>query len=65
MEMADHPVQVVEAWIDAVNEGDVERAGTLVADDVSIIGPRGTTGGREAVRGWIGHTGCLFESRRH
>ena len=48
--------QVVRAWIDAVNAADMESADSLVADTVSITGPRGSTTGREAVSGWVRHT---------
>lgn len=48
--------QVVRAWINAVNAADMEGADRLVADTVSIIGPRGSTNGREAVSGWVHHT---------
>lgn len=47
---------VVRAWIDAVNAADMGKVDRLVADTVSIVGPRGSTTGREAVSGWVHHT---------
>jgi ketosteroid isomerase-like protein len=55
------PEDVVRAWIEAVNAGDIDRVGELVADDVAILGPRGETTGRDAVASWIGYTGILIE----
>jgi ketosteroid isomerase-like protein len=49
-------IPVVRDWIDAVNAADMEGADRLVADTVSIVGPRGSTSGRNAVSGWIHHT---------
>ncbi len=61
MMASENPEQVVRAWIDAVNAGNVDEAGTFVTEDVAIVGPRGTTSGREAVADWIGHTGIQLE----
>jgi len=55
------PELVVREWIEAANAGDVDLAGTFVTYDVSIVGPRGTTSGRDVVAGWIRHTGIRME----
>ena len=49
-------IPIVQAWIDAVNAADMGKVAHLVADTVSIIGPRGSTSGRKAVAGWVHHT---------
>jgi hypothetical protein len=51
------PRQVVQEWIEAVNAGDLAHAGALVSDSVEIVGPRGSTSGRDAVSAWVRHTG--------
>lgn len=57
MSQEQDPGQIVRAWIAEVNDGRLATAGEFVADSVEIIGPRGTTSGRDAVAGWIRHTG--------
>jgi ketosteroid isomerase-like protein len=47
---------VVRAWIDAVNRGDQDKADALVTDSVSVIGPRGTSSGRDVVAAWVQYT---------
>ena len=42
--------ETVQAWHDAVNAGDVERAVALCADDVAVRGPKGTGHGHELIR---------------
>lgn len=57
MSQEQDPGQIVRAWIAEVNDGRLATAGEFVADSVEIIGPRGATSGRDAVAGWIRHTG--------
>ncbi len=56
MSIDEESSQVVRAWIDAVNAADLESADSLVADSVSVIGPRGLATGRKAVSGWVRYT---------
>ena len=51
------PIQIVRAWHEAVNSGDIERLGELVSDDIEIGGPRGTAHGREALIDWVQRSG--------
>ena len=60
--MASTPVDIVLAWLDAVNAGDAEAALERTAPDVAIIGPHGTGHGREVLRGWLEHAGATFET---
>lgn len=50
----------VQAWHHALNNGDLERLVSLVASDVKIGGPRGTTSGAEVVRDWFGRANVHF-----
>ncbi len=50
-------IQIVRAWHEAVNSGDIEQLAELVSDDVQIGGPRGTAHGREALIDWVRRTG--------
>jgi hypothetical protein len=55
---------VVEEWLDAVNRGDARRAGQLSADEVDIVGPRGSMRGRQVMAVWMGRAGFSAESLR-
>jgi limonene-1,2-epoxide hydrolase len=55
---------VVEEWLDAVNRGDARRAGQLSADEVDIVGPRGSVRGRQILATWMGRAGFSAESLR-
>jgi limonene-1,2-epoxide hydrolase len=56
-------VEVVRAWIHAVNAGDAESALALTSPDVTIVGPRGTAHGHAVLRGWMGSAGATFATR--
>ncbi|HET7232970.1 MAG TPA: nuclear transport factor 2 family protein [Longimicrobium sp.] len=58
--MAEAAVEVVGAWLDAVNAGDVDAALELTSSDVTIAGPRGTSRGHDVLRAWLGHAGATF-----
>ena len=49
------PKEVVEAWHDALNRGDVEGLARLVHPDVEIHGPRGSVSGVQMMREWALH----------
>lgn len=55
---------VVEEWLAAVNQGDVERAGQLSADELEITGPRGSMRGRQALAAWMDRAGFSAEAIR-
>ena len=55
---------VVEEWLDAVNRGDARRAGQLSADEVEIVGPRGSMRGRQVLAAWMDRAGFSAESLR-
>lgn len=48
------PKEVVQAWHEALNRGDLEGMAALVTDDVVLQGPRGSTSGAQVVREWFG-----------
>jgi len=56
-------VEVVHAWLAAVNAHDAEDALALTSSDVTIVGPRGTSHGHEVLRAWLGHAGATFLAR--
>lgn len=61
--MPPSPTDVVLAWLAAVNAADVEAALAHTTPDVVIVGPRGTSRGREVLRAWLGHAGATFATR--
>lgn len=58
-------VEMVCAWHEAVNAGDIDRLDALVADDVEIGGPRGTGSGRSLHDEWIGRAGISLTPQRY
>ncbi len=55
------PVDVVQAWHDAVNAGDIEAAVALCRPDVAVGGPRGTGEGHDLMRAWLARSGIALE----
>ncbi|MDQ3547744.1 MAG: nuclear transport factor 2 family protein [Chloroflexota bacterium] len=55
------PVEIVRAWHEAVNAGDTERLADLVANDVEIGGPHGSTYGLAVLIDWVGRTGIQMQ----
>ncbi|MDQ3696057.1 MAG: nuclear transport factor 2 family protein [Chloroflexota bacterium] len=51
------PVEVVQIWHDALNEGNVDRLLDHVTDDVEVVGPRGASRGAAVIREWAGRAG--------
>jgi hypothetical protein len=45
--------EVVAAWHDALNAGDVDRLAGLSTDDVEVGGPRGAGRGVRLLREWV------------
>lgn len=52
---------LVRAWHDAVNTGDIEKLGGLVADDFEVGGPRGSDYGRDVLIDWVERSGIQME----
>ena len=61
--MTPSPVEIVHAWLAAVNAGDADAALAVTSPEVSIVGPRGTARGHEVLRAWLGHAGATFATR--
>jgi hypothetical protein len=55
---------VVEEWLSAVNRGDSQRVVELSAEDVEIIGPRGSARGRQVLAEWLARAGFSAEVLR-
>lgn len=47
-------VEIVRQWHTTLNDGQVDSMVALVADDVEVGGPRGSTQGAQIVREWFG-----------
>ena len=50
-------VDVVNAWHDALNAGEIDRLAGLVSDDVAVGGPRGSSRGANLLRAWVDRAG--------
>jgi ketosteroid isomerase-like protein len=48
---------IVLAWHQALNAGDVERVVALSHADVEVGGPRGSSRGTQALRDWVARAG--------
>ena len=48
---------VVEAWLDAVDRADAAAATALCAQDLEVVGPRGSVRGREVLAPWLARAG--------
>jgi SnoaL-like domain len=55
---------VVEQWLAAVNRGDQELVEELSAEDVEIVGPRGSARGRNVLADWLGRAGFSADALR-
>lgn len=55
------PAQALQHWHEAVNGGDADAVLRWCADDVSIVGPRGTTTGHSVVRQWLQRSGIRLQ----
>jgi hypothetical protein len=60
----DEAIGIVLAWQQASNEADRARLLALSAEDLAIVGPRGTTRGREEVFTWLDRAGLQFRTVR-
>ena len=55
---------VVEEWLSAVNHGDNQRVEELSAEDVEIVGPRGSARGRQVLADWLARAGFSADALR-
>lgn len=58
------PLAVVESWQAAINARDLAQLSAVTADDIEIIGPRGSGRGRELLHMWINRAGFSAEVLR-
>ena len=54
----------VLAWHEALNAGDAERVASLAHPEVEIGGPRGSAGGRQVLKDWVGRANIHLEPLR-
>jgi ketosteroid isomerase-like protein len=57
-------IQVVTAWHDALNAGDVDRLLELSRPDVEVGGPRGTGHGTQLLREWASRANVHLDPGR-
>jgi len=57
-------VFVVEAWHEALNDGDKDRLVALSHPDVEVGGPRGTGNGTRLLREWVDRANVRLKPRR-
>ena len=57
-------IQVVTAWHESLNAGDVERLLELSHPDVEVGGPRGTGHGAQLLREWVDRANIYLEPGR-
>lgn len=57
-------LDVVRAWVDAVNTSDVRTVMTRSAGDIELVGPRGTARGQPALRDWVERAGLQMTTER-
>jgi ketosteroid isomerase-like protein len=57
-------VHLVEAWHEALNEGDVDRLVELSHPDVEVGGPRGSGRSVRLLREWVDRANVRLEPRR-
>ena len=60
----DAALSTVAAWQPALNRAAMDDLLALVAPDVEVGSPKGTTRGAEAVAEWFGRTAMTVQSRR-
>jgi ketosteroid isomerase-like protein len=57
-------VAIVQAWHQALNDGDVDRLVALSSANVEVGGPRGSARGAQVLREWFGRAGIQLEPRQ-
>jgi hypothetical protein len=62
--MSTAEVSIVNAWHEAVNRGDADRAVSLASSDVVVGGPKGAARGCDSLRDWVAGAGIHLEALR-
>ena len=62
--MNDAAIEIVQAWHDALNGGDLGRLASLMHEDVDFGGPRGEGRGAADVLDWAERSGIRLEADR-
>ena len=62
--MAQGSLAVAAGWLSAVNHQDTARIVDLSAEDIEIIGPRGSARGRQVLAGWLARAGFAASNLR-
>ena len=62
--MAVKAVDVVRAWHEALNAGDVERLIAHSSENIELGGPRGSARSIQVLREWVGRAGLHLEPRQ-
>ena len=57
-------ISVIKQWVQAVNGQDIGEAEHLCAEDIEIVGPKGSAKGRHVLREWIARAGIRLETQR-
>ena len=55
---------VAAGWLSAVNHQDTAKLTDLSAEDIEIIGPRGSAHGRQVLAGWLARAGFAASTLR-
>ncbi len=56
------PVELTQAWMDALNQRDAERLLVLSWAQIEIIGPKGTGRGHPMLLQWLARAGATFHT---
>jgi mannose-6-phosphate isomerase-like protein (cupin superfamily) len=64
MNGTDANIEIVQAWHDALNSGDLDGLTALMHDDIAFGGPRGEGRGAAGVREWAERSGIRLEPDR-
>lgn len=57
-------LSVVQMWVSAVNQKDIDHAERLSSADIEIVGPRSSAKGHDVLRDWIARAGITLITRR-
>jgi hypothetical protein len=62
--VAQGPLAVAADWLSAVNHQETAKITDLSAEDIEIIGPRGSAHGRQVLAGWLARAGFTASTLR-
>ena len=57
-------ISLINDWINAVNEKNIEKVVRLSSEDSEIVGPRGSARGRDVLSDWIARAGIRLQTLR-